>query len=179
MTTTTKLSVKEFVEKHSWECAVQLGLLKSTEINHCVYKRGKRTAFIPIKGLGKAILVNGTMDQIEKAFKSLECFTQFTDHGIDFAGALFAQRHRLTAEQIVYIEPGVHNVIKCSGTYFGSGTYVARAHSNVPMVSTGSRDTGFAVEELYEVNLAYSGDYLIVYMYSEPGPKKRKIYIVK
>ena len=125
------------------------------------------------------VIVEGKLAEIKEAFESF--LLGWTNLGIRATDAFYAWQRGISWDKhVVEVAPGtVKEVLKVTGTYFGSGSYVASWRSNAKHTVDGKDvDTGFAVEEMTSITLQ-PGEYVIQYEDASPGSSCKRLYICK
>ena len=125
------------------------------------------------------VVVKGSVEDIKKEFSDI--LSGWVNLGISVPRAFYAWQRGISWDKHVVEVPAgtAKEVLKVTGTYFGSGSYVASWRSNAESIVEGKdRDTGFAVEEPSTITLQ-PGEYLIQYESSSPGSDIRRIYLCK
>ena len=142
----------------------------------CVNRKNKITKIKLNWGADPLYVKGSTRDIINAAVIALD---DYTSYGISLEHALFAKHRQIEKSHIRHVDPSVYRVKTVNGTYFGSGVYSASFKTNSEKIETlPSVDTGFAIENYFDVNINH-GEYLIVYVYSDPGHREKVIYICK
>lgn len=150
-----------------------------------VVKHGNRTRIFirqNVEWYGRPahkVIVNGTVEDIKAEFTKL--LKPWTDLGLSFRHAYYAWMRGVDVQKhLVEVPAGkVIKALKVTGTYFGSGSYVAAWRSNAKEQIDGKDvDTGFAVEEMTSITLQ-PGEYVIQYEDASPGSSCKRLYICK
>lgn len=122
------------------------------------------------------INIKGTITDIRDSFNNK--LKEYTDLGLSIEHAFYAAHREFKPHHVVYVPAGTHRAKIVSGTYFGSGSYTASFRTSGFATPAEDKDTGFAMEEFYDVELR-SGEYIIQYQYASPGGCIKKIIIAE
>lgn len=140
-----------------------------------INNRGKITELVLRNG-GK-ITVKGSVEEIKTVFLKTPIAISFKEAGLSDADTLWCLRYGFNETHIEIVDPSRRVAWHVSGTYFGSGSYNASFKTNGTVERGDTKDTGFAIEEYFTVELG-PYQYLIQYQYASPGAKIKRIYAV-